>query len=52
MVKLNRKHKNGSWTLSSDYLRYRRDGGAFSPDVWNFRIKEIEKESKKLLRSK
>lgn len=35
-IKLNRLHKNGSWTLSGYYLAYRREGGRLSPAVWNY----------------
>ncbi len=40
MIKLNCKNKNGSWTLSGDYLDYRKEGGKFSPGLWNQRHKE------------
>ena len=43
MVKLNRKNKNGSWTLSGAYLDYRKDGGKFSPGVWNQRQRDLRK---------
>jgi hypothetical protein len=30
----NRKNKNGSWTLSGEYLDYRREGGKLSPETY------------------
>lgn len=41
---LNKQHKNGSWSLSADYLVYRREGGGMSPEAWNYRVKELRKE--------
>lgn len=45
-LKLNRKHKNGSWSLHSDYMNYRDEGGIMSPDAWNSRIRELKKEKR------
>ena len=47
-VKLNRKNKNGSWTLSSDYLRYRAEGGELDPEAWNQRVKELKREMREV----
>lgn len=42
---LNKKHKNGSVSISGDYMRYRQEGGKLSPWAWNQRIKEMRKEA-------
>lgn len=39
-MEYNRKNKNGSWTLCGHYLEYRREGGTFSPEMWNEYAKE------------
>lgn len=43
-MKLCRKNKNGSWTLSSDYLNYRSEGGSMGAIAWNSRVKELNRE--------
>ena len=40
--KENKQCKNGSWNLSSDYLKYRSEGGSMSPAMWNSKLKEIK----------
>lgn len=38
---MNKKNKNGSWTLSGAYLEYRNDGGQLDPETWNALTKEL-----------
>ena len=43
MSEFNKRTKKG-WTLSGDYLEYRRDGGKMDPERWNERCREIDKK--------
>lgn len=43
---MNKHTKNKGWNLCGDYLEYRSNGGNLSPDAWNTRIKEMNKERK------
>jgi hypothetical protein len=38
---MNKKNKNGSWTLSGAYLEYRNEGGKLDPETWNALTKEL-----------
>lgn len=46
MSEFNKRTKKG-WTLSGDYLEYRRDGGKMSPEEYNERVKEVENRFEK-----
>lgn len=41
-MKLNRKNKNGSWTLTGEYTTYRKEGGQLSPEAYNQILKELK----------
>jgi hypothetical protein len=42
--KTNRQNKNGSWTLSSDYLKYKAEGGVLSAEGWNSALRGIKRD--------
>lgn len=46
ILNLNEK-KEGRWALSEEYLKYRREGGKYSPDRWNRIKKEYYYDKKK-----